>query len=427
MGRKVRYQDMQLYAITDWGKIDENKRLEAVEAALKGGATFLQLRDKEASHEDLVEEAKLIKPICQKYKVPFVINDDVMAALEADADGVHIGQSDMEYERAREILGENKIIGMTAKTVEQAVLAEKLGADYIGSGAVFHTSTKKDATDMTKETLLAITDSVNIPITAIGGIKLENCSYLKNTGVSGIAVVSAIFASDDIEEASRKLRQATDEIFQYARHDIVFDMDGTLLDSMPYWYNMGYEYVKKNAPSDLEIPENFQEKLYSMDLNESARYYRDVLKIDKSPTQIKEEGMQLMASHYENDIPMKPGMRRLILKEHEMGSRMCIFTSSDASYAESAMKRMGLDHCFDFYISSYDLGVSKRESKGYVEVAKKLTKSQDISHVYVYEDVLHGVKMAKEAGFHVVGVADADSAIYEEEIKKVADDFIEFA
>lgn len=127
MGRKVRYQDMQLYAITDWSKIDENKRLEAVEAALKGGATFLQLRDKEASHEDLVEEAKLIKPICQKYKVPFVINDDVMAALEADADGVHIGQSDMEYERAREILGENKIIGMTAKTVEQAVLAEKLG------------------------------------------------------------------------------------------------------------------------------------------------------------------------------------------------------------------------------------------------------------------------------------------------------------
>lgn len=126
-----------------------------VEQVLKNGATFLQLREKNATHEQRVEEAKKIKQIAAKYHVPFVVNDDIWAAKEAGADGVHIGQSDMDYEQARKILGPDKIIGMTAKTVEQAVQAEKLGADYIGVGAVFHTTTKQDAKDMSRETLAA--------------------------------------------------------------------------------------------------------------------------------------------------------------------------------------------------------------------------------------------------------------------------------
>ena len=186
---KVSYKDMELYAITDNRWLNGRKLSEVVEDILNNGATFLQLRDKEATHEELVAEAKELKVIAAKYKVPFVVNDDVLAAKEADADGVHIGQSDTAYEEARKILGPDKIIGMTAKTVEQAQMAEKLGADYIGTGAVFHTSTKTDAKDMKLKTLVTVADSVDMPVVAIGGITYDNMDKVKDTGVSGIAVV----------------------------------------------------------------------------------------------------------------------------------------------------------------------------------------------------------------------------------------------
>ena len=141
-----------------------------------------------------------------------MIDDDVYAVIESGADGVHIGQSDMDYEKARQILGKDRIIGMTAKTVEQAVNAEKLGADYIGSGAVFGTTTKKDAVALPKEQLIKITNAVNIPVVAIGGITLDNMDYLKDTEVDGVAVVSAIFAADDVYEAAKKLRAKVDKL-----------------------------------------------------------------------------------------------------------------------------------------------------------------------------------------------------------------------
>ena len=169
---KVTKADLRLYAITDRQWLGGKDFYMVVEQVLKNGATFLQLREKNATHEQRVEEAKKIKQIAAKYHVPFVVNDDIWAAKEAGADGVHIGQSDMDYEQARKILGPDKIIGMTAKTVEQAVQAEKLGADYIGVGAVFHTTTKQDAKDMSRETLAAITKSVSIPIVQSAGLHM---------------------------------------------------------------------------------------------------------------------------------------------------------------------------------------------------------------------------------------------------------------
>ena len=162
----IRKEQLRLYAITDTSWLNGASLIDVVENVLKNGATFLQLREKNASHDEIVEKAKAIKPIARKYGVPFVIDDDVQAALEADADGVHIGQSDTDYMTARSILGDNKIIGMTAKTVEQAKEAERLGADYIGTGAVFGSSTKKDAVYMPRERLIEVAGSVNIPVVA---------------------------------------------------------------------------------------------------------------------------------------------------------------------------------------------------------------------------------------------------------------------
>lgn len=203
---------MLLYAITDRTWLGNNSLYEQVEAAIKGGATFIQLREKNLSYEKFLEEAKKIKEITDKYGVPFVINDNVEIAKEIDADGVHVGQSDTEAKRAREILGKDKIIGISAGNLKEAIDAEKNGADYIGIGAMFHTDTKSDATSVTFEEAKEITGKVNIPVVAIGGINSENILSLKGTGVDGVAVISAIFSHENIYDATHKLRKLAEEM-----------------------------------------------------------------------------------------------------------------------------------------------------------------------------------------------------------------------
>ena len=205
--------DLLLYAVTDRNWLPEGETLEEqVEKCLKGGATCIQLREKQLSEEEFLEEARRMKAVCAKYHVPLLINDNVEIALAVDADGVHVGQSDMEALDVRAKLGPDKIIGVTAKTVEQALLAEKHGADYLGSGAVFGTSTKEDASKMDHKVLKQICQAVNIPVVAIGGITEENVAELAGNGICGVAVVSAIFAKKDIEAATRELKLRTEEM-----------------------------------------------------------------------------------------------------------------------------------------------------------------------------------------------------------------------
>ena len=207
-------KDLLLYGVTDRSWLGEDTLYGQVEKSLKGGATFIQLREKDLDEEHFLEEAKELKALCREYKVPFVINDNVDIALAVDADGVHVGQSDMEAGKVREKLGPDKIIGVSAQTVEQALLAEKSGADYLGVGAVFSTSSKDDADDVSHETLKAICEAVKIPVVAIGGISYDNVSLLKGTGICGVAVISAIYAKKDIEEATRALKKRTEEMVQ---------------------------------------------------------------------------------------------------------------------------------------------------------------------------------------------------------------------
>ena len=211
---KADKDSLLLYAVTDRKWTGEQTLYEQVEDALEGGATFVQLREKTLDEEHFLEEAKALKKLCAKYSVPFVINDNVGIALAMDADGVHVGQSDMEAGAVREKLGPGKIIGVSAQTVEQALLAEKHGADYLGVGAVFSTSTKKDAADVSKETLKAICEAVNIPVIAIGGIGADNILSLQGSGICGIAVVSAIFAAKDIEAATKVLKDRTEKMLK---------------------------------------------------------------------------------------------------------------------------------------------------------------------------------------------------------------------
>ena len=203
---------LRLYAVTDRSWVGTQTLYEQVEAALRGGVTCVQLREKELNPEDFLAEAKQIKTLCARFGVPLVINDNVELALKVDADGVHVGQEDMDARDVRNLIGADKILGVTAKTVEQAQKAQLAGADYLGSGAVFGSTTKPNARPMTKELLHSICQSVTIPVVAIGGIHRGNIASLAGTGIRGAAVVSGIFAAADIEEECFRLRAEIDRI-----------------------------------------------------------------------------------------------------------------------------------------------------------------------------------------------------------------------
>lgn len=204
--------DLVLYAVTDRSWLGEETLYSQVEKALKGGATFIQLREKKLDEGSFLEEAKEIQKLCRQYQVPFVINDNVDIAARIDADGVHVGQSDMEAGDVRKKLGPDKIIGVSAQTVEQALRVQEHGADYLGVGAVFPTGSKEDATEVSHETLKAICDAVDIPVIAIGGINSGNVSELRGTGICGVAVISAIFAKKDICAAAAELKKQVKEM-----------------------------------------------------------------------------------------------------------------------------------------------------------------------------------------------------------------------
>ncbi len=205
-------KSMLVYAVTDRAWLNGRTLAECVQQAVDGGATFVQLREKDASHDEIVRLANELLPLCRKAGVPFVIDDEVEIALEVGADGVHVGQDDMACERARAMLGPDAIVGVSAQTVGQALAAQAAGADYLGVGALIPTPTKPDAVDVTFDELRAICDAVDIPVVGIGGLNARTVAQLKGSHVDGAAVVSAIFAAEDCKAAACELHDLMEEI-----------------------------------------------------------------------------------------------------------------------------------------------------------------------------------------------------------------------
>lgn len=198
---------LRLYAVTDRAWVGKLTLPQQVEAALKGGVTCVQLREKNIADSSILAEAREISALCKQYRVPFILNDNVALAAQCGADGVHLGQEDMDPAQARRILGPDAIIGVSAHNVAEAKAAVAAGADYLGCGAMFATTTKTNVTALPKETLRAICAAVGVPVVAIGGISKQNLLSLAHCGEAGVALVSAIFAAEDIEKECRELRR----------------------------------------------------------------------------------------------------------------------------------------------------------------------------------------------------------------------------
>ncbi len=212
LDKKLIEAALKLYAVTDrrWLKTEELK--DQIEMAIKGGITMVQLREKDLGKETFRRESDRIRDLCKNYNIPFIVNDNVEIAIETGADGIHVGQSDMEVGSVRKLIGEDMILGVSAQTVEQALIAESKGADYLGVGAIFPTNSKDDADSVSIEELKAICKAVNIPVVAIGGIDNKNIDKLEGSGIVGVALISAIFGQDNIEEASRKMLSKVDSL-----------------------------------------------------------------------------------------------------------------------------------------------------------------------------------------------------------------------
>ena len=202
---KLESKDLLLYLVTDRRWLKEDKLEVVVEEAIKNGVRFVQLREKNLAYDDFIELALKVKKVTDKYKIPFVINDNIDIAIEVEADGLHIGQGDMAIEKARKILGENKILGVSASNMDQAIEAEEKGADYIGVGAIFPTSTKDTKVSPSLEELTNIKKRVKIPVVAIGGISHENIHLLEASKIDGVSVISTILAKEDIGQATKDL------------------------------------------------------------------------------------------------------------------------------------------------------------------------------------------------------------------------------
>ena len=205
-------KDLLVYAVTDRAWLRGKTLAEQVEEALNGGATMIQLREKELTGEPLEQLAKEVQAVCRRYGVPFLVNDDVELAVKIGADGAHVGQEDMEAGNVRRLLGPDRILGVTAKTAEQVRAAVAAGADYLGSGAVFGSATKTNAKPMTLAQFREICELSEVPVVAIGGINLDNMDELKGCGMAGFAIVSGIFAADDVEGMTRKIRAKAEEL-----------------------------------------------------------------------------------------------------------------------------------------------------------------------------------------------------------------------
>ena len=392
-------ESLRLYAVTPC-----DCRLDDIRAVLEGGATFLQLREKALGPADMAAKARAVRALCPP-GVPFVVNDDIDAAVSSGADGVHIGQSDGSVAEARRRIGHGRILGVSASTVREAVEAERDGADYLGVGAVFPTSTKDDAADVSGDALHAICASVRIPVVAIGGITEANLPSLAGSGICGAAVVSALFGAADPREAARRLDAATRAMAAVpveTRRGALVDLDGTVLDSMHVWGDVDRAYL---AAHGIPASNPLLARLGSfVHLREAAEFFHGECGIGDSPEAICEEFRQMLADRYLHSLGLVPGAKEALERLRAEGVRTALVTATDEELARPALRRNGVEHLFN--LCCFD--VAKRTPAALYGVLDRL--GTGVSETVVYDDIPSILDLARSAGFAAEATLPAPDA-----------------
>ena len=420
--KSVRPDYLKLYAITD----DGPNLVERVRLALEGGATCIQHRAKGASFEAAKADALAIQALCREFDVPFIVNDSLELALAIGADGLHVGQSDTAAREARHALGPDAILGVSAATVAEALKAEQDGADYIGVGAVFPTSTKLDATCVTHTALRGICGAVDIPAVAIGGIHAGNLLQLEHSGVAGVSVVSAVFGAPDVKAAARELKSLVDRA-DFTLPDetgMILDFDGTILDSMQVWLGLAQDFLRANGA---EPRSDLDEQLANCtDLAAGAAYLQKEYGLKLTPEETVNGLLDLLNTRY-LACKLKPGAEEFLLEAARRGYRMVIGTASDRKSVEAVLDKYGLLNLFLDIVTTRDTELGKNDTAFYWTALERLGTRK--SSTWVFDDIPNCLDAARFGGLRTAGVPDmffteADFAGAERVLKRLDEWFL---
>lgn len=404
-----------LYAVTDRYWLNGKKLKDDVEKAILGGATMIQLREKDLPIDEFIKEAFEIKEICKKYDVPFIINDSLDVFLAVDADGIHVGQNDMPANIVRKKIGPNKILGVSAETVEEALLAEKMGADYLGVGTIFNTSTKLDAISVSLDTLAQISYSVNIPVVAIGGININNIKELKNTMISGISVVSAIFAESDIIGKTKLLKEEVNKLFFNPNNykNFIVDYDGTLLKSLKMWETIASRYIISKGL----VPEDDLDLIVKLQTNdETAKYMSEKYFNNIDPKIIINDIDSFIEKEY-LDIKIWNNAKSFLDKLKN--GNVVLYTATSLSLIEKSLKINDISNYFKKLYTSTNFDYTKSDGSGYIRLIN--IESFDVKDTLIIEDATHALLGAKSKGLNVLGIATYKNMRDIEKIRKSCD------
>lgn len=431
---KIDKNAMRLYAVTDRRWLSEGEALaEYLEAVLKAGVTCVQLREKNSTQEERLREAQAIKPLCAAYHVPFIINDDVATAKAVDADGVHVGQDDTSVLEARAVLGPGKIIGASAHNAEEARRAAQQGADYLGAGAVFGSSTKQDASYLPIETLREIRQAVDLPIVAIGGISEANILKLSGSGADGVAVISALFDQKDetgkitpqsAAAAARRLCKLSEEMAASNGNPkriraALFDVDGTLTDSMYIWESADEMLLKQHH---IVPPPGLKKELDALTLRQTAVFLNEHFGLHDTAEETMDEICKMVEGEYFYKVQGKPYIETALSWLSENGIALGIVTASERYHVEAACKRLGIWENFQKMFTCTEMGLTKHTPEIFEHAARELGALPQ--ETIVFEDALHAVKTAAGNGFWTAAVDDTFNQEYSRELKETADWFL---
>lgn len=391
--KELKNYDYSIYYVTDEELLHPSYNLyKSVEDAIIGGATMIQLREKNTTTRDFIEKAKKIKDICSKYEVPLIINDRVDVALAIDADGVHLGQDDMELSCARKILGQGKIIGISASNLKEAQIAEKGGATYIGVGAMYSTNTKIDADMTTMEELKIIRKEVKIPIVVIGGINQKTIPDFKDTDIDGLAIVSAIASSDNQVETTKSLKK------QFYKNNkvkgVILDIDLTMLETEELWDRVLDKIMGKYGFSCNEEDINF---IWNNSFEVVSKYLSDKFNLNITEDNLLQDIHNFSIEEYaSSNIKLKKGLDKFLKSMRDENIKLAVCTSLSEKQYTAVLKNTGLIDKIGFVFSATDEGFDKGDYRVYEIVSSKLGIHP--RNIIAFDDELRAIRAAKRAG-----------------------------
>lgn len=404
-----------LYAITDCDNLQGEALLERTTQILANGATILQYRDKHGKARD---DVRALQALCKAHDVPFIINDDVALAVELDADGVHVGQEDMACAKALEALGPDKIVGVTAKTLEQAEQAVADGADYLGVGALFP-SVSKDSSLTSRETLKEICAAVAIPVVGIGGVNEDNASILAGTGVAGAAVISALYSYPSPALVTKRLAKKMDHIVNGdpEMRGILADVDGTLTDTLAFYQDLVPGYLRAHGyrPGG-DLPQI----LADYNLPESVGYVKHNYSGTFGVGQVVDELEAELEWYYHTEGQAKPGVKAFLARARERRLPVVATSIHDAEVCRTLFDHAGIAQDITGIASGWEKRLPGGASELFRIGVDMLASAPE--HIWAFNDGAEGVFGAKGAGVKIAAIYDANHSEKEwRQIIKTAD------